>query len=187
MPLPFAAAAGTAAGKIAGGLLGDILNAHPKDKIRLQRNKWLYDMAVNGDKAAFYHLGLMSRRVAAPVTYTYGPLPDGWTGTVPAGKKWNGKEWGWPTTKAADDAWKKYQAVQAYFGGGQGGVGSTSIPGVPTTGNGVDRQGNPDNNGASQPGGLTFQGAGVAGGSFVVWGAVAAVAYVAARYFKLVR
>lgn len=86
------------------GLLG---NQHPKDKLRLQRNAWLYNDAVAGHKGDLYELGVMSAKLAAPEDYTYGPLPDGWTGTVKKGTKG-----GWATGSTRDDAWKKYTGAK---------------------------------------------------------------------------
>lgn len=166
--MAFPVAAASAAVSVVKGLFGD---AHPKDRERLQRNQWLAEMAANGDVTAFYHLGLMSRHEAAPVAYTFGPLPDGWTGSVPQGKKWNGREWGWPTKRAADDAWKKYQALAPYYTNTGGASGNAATVGNPAAGS-------PGNFADTQPqapftfrGNQTQSGAGIreAGGGLLLW------------------
>lgn len=150
--------------------LSGLLETHPKDKIRLARNKDMYDRALNGDRACFMHLGLMSRRVSSGSGYTYGPLNDGWAGSVPANKKWDGSKWGWPTQKAADDAWQKYQAVTAAYGGNP-----NALPTDPTSsniGNGSTTV-DPNRAGGNNliPSGLEFNAAGIAsgGGALVAW------------------
>ena len=151
----------TAGGGLLGSALGSLVNQHPKDKIRFARNADIANRAANGDKIAFWHLGVLSRRVAAPAKFTFGPYNDGWTGTVPAGAKWDGSKWGWATSAAADDAWNKYQQLAALYGnstqsGGTGaGIGTQTIPNVPTIGNGVAQNGNADNGTGTTPQGFT--------------------------------
>lgn len=163
--------------------LGDILDTHPKDKIRLARNADMYARALNGDRASFMHLGLMSRRVDSGSGYTYGPLNDGWTGTIPPGKRWNGSSWGWPTQKAADDAWKKYQAVAAAYGGTPGAL--PTIPDATNIGNGGQNI-DPNIGGSSViPSGLEFNAAGVVGNgsALLLWLAGGAVIALAGKRF----
>jgi hypothetical protein len=162
MAISAAAIAGSATRTIIGAL-----ESHPKDRVRLARNEDMYQRALAGDLACFKHLGLMSRRVDSGNGYTFGPLNDGWTGTVPPGKKWNGKEWGWPTQKAADDAWNKYQKVAAKFGGNAGALPTSGA--VPPS--------DPNSSGSvPQPSGLNFASAGVASGGTLVWYIVGGVA-----------
>lgn len=156
--------------------IAGLLDTHPKDKIRLARNEDMYQRALNGDRASFMHLGLMSRRVDSGPGYTYGPLNDGWTGTVPPGKKWDGSKWGWPTTKAADDAWRKYQGVAAAYGGNPNAL--PTIPPTTNIGNGGETvDPNIGTGGNLTPDGLRFNPAGIAsgGGTLVVWLAGGAV------------
>ena len=90
------------------GLISSLFgNAHPKDKIRFQRNVWLYNDAQAGHKGDLYQLGVMSSKLIAPEDYDFGPLPDGWTGHMPKGAKG-----GWATGSTQDDAYKKYQAAK---------------------------------------------------------------------------
>lgn len=153
-PLVIAGAVAKSTGLL--GKLGGLLDSHPEDKTRLQRNQWLYEMALNGDRQAYYALGLLSRRVASPEPngYRAGPLPDGWITSAPAGKKWNGKDWGWATQKAADDAFKKYQAVAAKFAGASSSL--PTVPPIPNVGNGsVNVDPNRGDGNSIVPAGLT--------------------------------
>ncbi len=152
--------AATVAGAATRGIVG-ALETHPKDKVRLARNADMFARAMGGDRACFMHLGLMSRRVDSGNGYTFGPLNDGWTGTVPPRVKWNGSKWGWPTQKAADDAWDKYQKVAAQFGGNAGAL--------PTGGDVPPVDPNAVGGGNVIPGGLTFASAGITSGGNLLW------------------
>ena len=169
----FAAPLAAAGGKAAGSLLGSLFNAHPKDKVRLARNADMYRRAKAGDRIAWYHLGVLSRRVAAPVTFTFGPYDDGWTGTVQKGAAWNGSTNGWATKLAADDAWDKYQSAAAAFSTQTGGgILGLTIPGVPGIGNGVENNGNLDNGTGVVPGIFTASAGGSSLLTYMVGGGI---------------
>jgi hypothetical protein len=174
-----------AIGNAAGNLLNSLINAHPKDKVRFTRNRDLLMGALNGSRGDYLMLGVMSGRIIAPEDFVFGPLQtDGWTGSVKKGTKGS-----WATKVTADDAWSKYQQVQAAFAGATNTLATGTIPGSNSNPVGNPTQ-VPGQNGGLLPSGLSGVGtqlSGVLGGN-VVWYLIAGGAvFVAAKYLKLLK